>query len=226
MMSKEDRQNEAWKHREEGEPIKALAINHGLLQEYESESNWAMAINVLVDISIAWSVLGGEAGDKLYFQAAVGAIRHTKYLSDTHKVPLRQDYNFYLGRALESTGDYKDSEQALREYLGSEGGNLSKADVAEVEAHLGKVLILGGRGEEGMSLLKKSVETLEGMPESVHQGKDLVAIKRTGAKLKLASVVEDKSEAKRLVEEVVKEAEEKGLGAREKEASVLLEGLR
>lgn len=226
-MSKEDRQDQAWKYREEGEPMKSLAINYGLLQGYEVEGNWEMVINVLVDVSITWSVLGRDTGEKLYFQAAVDTIRHTKHLSDTHKVPLRADYNFYLGRGLSDTEEYQESAGVLQEYLGQESNNLSEDQVAETEAHLGKALVNSGNKDEGVKMLRKSVDTLSGLPDgtSTHQGKDLTAIKRTGAKLKLASVTDDKTETRKLVEEVVKESEEKGLGAREKEAKLILKSL-
>jgi len=81
-MDTKSKQDKAWKYREGGEPMKALAINYGLFYEYEAAEEWEKAINVLVDISISWSVLGRENGDKLYFQAAVDAIRYVKSVSE------------------------------------------------------------------------------------------------------------------------------------------------
>lgn len=225
-MDRQEQQKTAWIYREEGQPSKALAINYGLLYECEADEDWLEAIDIVVDISLAWSVLGRETEEHLYFKAAHDTIEYAKKLSEIHSVPLREDYNFHLGRVLEDVGKYSEAVEALESYLELEKANLTSDRIAEIEARLGHILVMNGEKDRGTKLLRNSVRTLEQEPEVIStQGKDLTAIKRTGAKIKLASVLDNKNEARQILQEVIEESKSKGLGARLNETTRLLKKL-
>ena len=73
-MNVESLQNQAWKLREEGKPIDSLAINYSVYHQQAIENDWPAASNTLIDISIAWSVLGRETGNPLHFRAAYDSV--------------------------------------------------------------------------------------------------------------------------------------------------------
>ncbi|MGD9129116.1 MAG: hypothetical protein PVJ09_01330 [Candidatus Woesebacteria bacterium] len=225
-MDLSSKQKQAWILREEGEAAKSLAINYGIYYQQETDKDWQSAINTLVDISLSWSVLAKQTGESLYFEAALSSVLQAKKIADFHRLPLRKDFNFHLGRALKNVGQYEQALQALNRFVDEEQDNLTKAELAEAKSQLAFALVKTGKKNEGLKLLHQNVGTLINCPAEIStQGKDLTAIRKAGAQIKLAQVIENKTEAKEILRKVIQETKEKGLGARTAEAEKLLESI-
>lgn len=117
---------------------------------------------------------------------------------------------------------YKTAIPFFEEYLTK--NSLPPETIAEVGACIGFAQAKSGNNE-GIQTIHDSIQALENIDPQTIQNKDIILIKKLGAQLKLAQVIEDREEAIRLVEQVKQEAEENGLGARVKQAGALLKEL-
>ncbi|MCH7641484.1 hypothetical protein IID22_04780 [Patescibacteria group bacterium] len=223
-MTKESEISErAWLLREEkGDSELALTLWWGLYAGYQLEKNWPKAIDALVDISIAYR--GAVNKEPLYTENALITIKLAKQISENHGVPPRKDFGYHMGNAQIVVGDYQGGIESFVSYL--EAAELNPEERANVNVKIGLARAVVGQKDEGIKLLKESIEALENpTSKNVYQEKDVNAIWKLGAMMKLARVLDDRSEAKRLVQDALRGAKEKNLGARVKQAQALLDEL-
>ena len=129
-----------------------------------------------------------------------------------------------MGNAQIVVGDYQGGIESFVSYL--EAAELNPEERANVNVKIGLARAVVGQKDEGIKLLKESIEALENpTSKNVYQEKDVNAIWKLGAMMKLARVLDDRSEAKRLVQDALRGAKEKNLGARVKQAQALLDEL-
>ena len=130
-----------------------------------------------------------------------------------------------MGKTQIVTQDYQGAVGSLEAYLKTV--ETSAENRANVNAQIGFAKAMLEDKEEGIKLLKESIEALENPDtKNVYQGKDVNAIWKLGAMMKLARVLDDRAEAKQLIQDALKEAKEKNLGARTRQAEALLDELR
>lgn len=214
----------AWIARENGYPILAIALWTQLMRELEISGQWEKVINYLVDISIAWKNYAYEAENPDYALASLETLEYAKFLSEKYQIPLRKDWDLLVGKVEVDCQNYSDAISKMEHYL--EVTELRPEEKADIESQIGFAKFQAGDKKKGVQLLQESLNDLEHISEDVtYQNKSLVDIKKTGAKLRLARVLNDKEKSERLVQEVLKEAQEKRLGARAKEAEIFLKKL-
>lgn len=212
----------AWVARENGDPVLAIALWTQLLRELELAGEWEKVINYLVDISIAWKNFASETENPEYALTSLKTLDYAKFLAEKYNIPLRKDWELLVGRVEVDCQNYSDAIKKLEHYL--ETAQLRPEEKADIKSQIGFAKFKSGDKEEGLKLLEEGLNDLEHISEDVtYQDKSLVEIKRTGAKLRLARVLDDKEKAKKLAEEALQEAQEKSLGARVKEAQKLLD---
>lgn len=223
MSSESEISERAWLLREEkGETELAMALWWGLYGGYTQDKNWPKAINTLIDISIAYR--GTVNKEPLYAQFSLTTIKLAKQISEDYGVPLRQDFDYQMGKTQIVTQDYQGAVGSLEAYLKTV--ETSAENRANVNAQIGFAKAMLGDKDEGTRLLKESIETLENpASKNVYQGKDVSAIWKLGAMMKLARVLDDHAEAIHLVQGALNEAKEKDLGARTRQAEALLNEL-
>lgn len=210
----------AWKLRESGKLMEAMAIWQELYYKYVQDQNWERAISTLIDIAICWKIKGEISGKKLFFETALATLQNIKYIAERENIELRHDYDYHLAGVETALGEYERAITSYEHYL-----SISKTpeEEANILAHVGYAKASHGQKTEGIEMLKKSIAMFsESQKENNFQGKDVFRIWKLGAKLKLAQLLEDKKEARELIEEVLKEAKERNLGARRKQAETLL----
>jgi tetratricopeptide (TPR) repeat protein len=214
----------AWKLREEGKILEALAIWQKLYYTYVEDKNWERAISTLIDITICWKIKGEISQERIYFETALATLHHIKYISEKENTPLRPDFDYHLAGIQTVLGVYEQAIASYEHYLST---SKTPEEEANVLAHAGYATALHGQKEEGIATLRKALEIFENsQKENEFQGKDVFRIWKLGTMLKLANVLDDKKEARELAEKAFKEAKEKGLGARRKQAKALLEKLQ
>lgn len=225
-MSKEAKiSNKAWVLREGGKPIPAIALWQQLYYQYETEEKWNEAINTLIDISIAWKILGGLEKEPLYYDISLQTLEHIRDISEKHKIPLRKDWDYHAGEVQIAAGNYENALDSFEKYL--KAASLTPEEEANIKTQIGFAKARLGNKEEGARLLSECIKTLSNpQNENIHLGKDVNVIWKLGAMMKLARVIDDRSEARKLAQGVLKEAQEKNLGARAKQAQALLEELK
>lgn len=214
---------QAWRAREEGNPILAISLWEPFLAQYQAEGKWEKVINTWVDIAIAWKGLGSQTGEATYHQTALKILNNIHSLSNLQGVPLRNDWQLLVGKTEIDAGQYQQAIPRLESYLQS--AELTPEQRADVNCHLGFAKAKLGQ-EEGVGQIRANLELLnKPTQEMVYQEKDLVVIWRTGALLRLAQVVKDQNEAKSLAQQALEEAQKLGLGTRVKEAERVLANL-
>lgn len=210
----------AWKLREDGKPIQAIAIWQNLYYGYVEEKDWDKVIDVLIDIAISWKIISEIKNKKDYAETALKTLHHIKHIADTEDILLRTDYAYHLAGIQTAAGEYVTAIESYEHYFAHEQ---TPEEEANVNAHVGFARANLGEKEEGIKMLKEAIDVFEKSEhDHTFQEKDVYCIWKLGAKLRLAKLLEDKKEAKELVEDVLKEAKEKNLGARKKQAETLL----
>ena len=210
----------AWQYREEGEPVKAIALWMNDLANYISQEDCTKVIDTLVDLHIAWKNLGKQTGEKIYLETSLSCLNQVKEISEKKGFKLRSDWHYYMGGIQLALENYGESIKNYENFL-----NTAKPRpeiVADVSAHIGYTKSKLGSSEEGVKLLRASIEVLKkSVTPNIHQEKDVNAIWLTGALLYLAEIIRDKS----IAQEALGLASEKGLGARATQAKNLLKNL-
>ena len=103
---------------------------------------------------------------------------------------------------------YKDAISNYEQYLSIERPKPEK--LADINAHMGYAKWLMGKKEEGIKMIRDAIKILENpSQEFVHEGKNVAIIWKTGVKLYLVRVLDNKDEAKQLAQEVIEEAKTK-----------------
>lgn len=213
----------AWKLRESGKPIEAMAIWEQLYYSYEEDQNWERAISTLIDIAICWKIRGEISGKRLFLETALATLHNIKHIAEREHITLRNDYDYHLAGVETALGTYENAIASYEHYLST---SKTPEEEANILAHVGFAKAQHGQKKEGIELLKKSLGMFsESQKVNDFQGKDVFRIWKLGAKLRLAQLLEDKKEAKKLIHEVLEEAKEKKLGARRKQAETLLKDL-
>lgn len=142
-------------------------------------------------------------------------------MAQKYNIPLRPDWEFLKAKAQIDAGEYDKAVLTLTTYLND--NNLSPEKRADVISPLGFAKAKSGNQEKGQKLLQEGLEKLSHLSRSfINKDKDVIAIWKTGAMIKLAQVIDDREKAKNLVQEALKEATEEKLGARVQEARNLL----
>jgi hypothetical protein len=214
----------AWKLREEGKVIEALAIWNEVYFEYLEDKNWERAISVLIDISICWKILGDVKKKKQYYKTAAVILKHIRHLAEKQNIPLRNDYDYHMAGVQSAAGEYHNAISSYEHYLAK---IKTPEEEANIKAAIGFAKAKGNSKKEGIQMLRESIALFEeSTKRNEFQGKDVFKIWKLGAMLKLAQVLDNKKEAKALAEKALAEATEKGLGARAKQAKALLENLQ
>lgn len=214
----------AWKLREDGKPIPAIALWTQLISKYEAEDKWDEVVNTLIDISIAWKILGRQEKEPIYYKTALATLKCIRTISEKQNMPLRRDWDYYMGEVQIAAGKYKSAINSFNKFLKNPG--LTPEEQANINTQIAFAKVKLGGKEGAINLLRESIDTLENPTrEFVYQNKDVVAIWKTGAMLKLAQVLDDSVEAKKLAQKALNEAKQKGLGARVKQATGLLKEL-
>ncbi|MCL5784164.1 MAG: hypothetical protein M1142_02315 [Patescibacteria group bacterium] len=220
MYKNESISEKAWKLRESGKPIPAIALWKQVINKQKGQGNWEEVMNTLIDISIALKIVGKQTQNSSYFDSALSTLEHIKHIATYHNIPLRKDFNYHLGEILVAAGRYQEAIDILKKYLKTAG--LSLEQKANIQSHIGFAKARLGQ-KDGIKILEQAIKVLEHPTTGfVHQEVDVIAIWRTGARLKLAQVLEDRQKAIELVNKTLKEAQKNGLGARIKEAKLLL----
>lgn len=231
MYERPEVSKKAWQLREDGEPKAAVEIWSTLEKEAEKSKNWEEAIVCLTDIAIAYRIIGKEEQSPSSFKSALLKLKRAKFLSEKYNIPLLPDFDYQMGETFSALGQYKEAITSLETYLQVEGltPEIEANTYAKIGYCLGKSGPPGGEASKkakGIKILEDAIWALEHTTgKFVFENKDVVAIWKTGAKLNLAEVLEDKDRAKQLVQEVLQETQEKNLGARAQEAKRLLEKL-
>jgi tetratricopeptide (TPR) repeat protein len=213
----------AWKLREAGKPFEAMAIWQQLYYSYLEEQNWERAISTLIDIAICWKIKGEISGKRVFLEAALATLKNIKHIAKREHIDLRNDYDYHLAGIETALGSYEKAIASYEHYLST---SKTPEEEANILAHVGFAKAQHGQKEEGIEILRKSIEMFsESQKENNFQGKDVFRIWKLGAKLRLAQLLDDEKEARELLEDVLKEAKEKNLGARRKQAETLLKNL-
>jgi tetratricopeptide (TPR) repeat protein len=221
MAKEHDISKKAWGLREDGKPIEAIALWLPLIFENETRGNWENVVDLLIDTSIAWKIHGRQTGNSAFFSTSLGTLYRAKEIAKEHNIPLRKDWDYYLGEVLIAKGDFGDAVKSFSKYLRI--ASLTPEQEANIKTQIGYAKCMLGEKKEGIALLKESIQVLENpTQEFVHEGKDVIAIWLTGAMIKLAKVLEDKAESKRILKNALSIAKKKNLGAREKQIENLL----
>ena len=221
MGETENQIQEAWQYREEGKPLQSIGILTEVFNKQISNQKWQGTMGTAIDLAISWKNLGQNEDNSTYLTTALSFLNSIKEISDKNSLPLRNDWYFYMGGLQIDLESYQEAITNYEGYLNTE--KLSPEQVADINAHIGFAKVKLGEKEEGISLLKESIKILEKPTQKfIHQGKDVNVIWKTGAKMLLARVLDDRGEAKKLIQEVINETKEKGLGARQKQAEMLL----
>ncbi len=231
MSLQNELSQKAWKLREEGKIVAALAIWTKLYYSYIESKDWAFAIDTLVDISICWKIQFDVKRKEEYINCALATLNHIKYLSESTNTELRDDYNYHLAGVQVAAKEYEHAVTSFEQYL---AGAKTPQEEANIKAAIGYSKACLGEREEGVKVLRESVAMFESSQEHKDfQGKDVYLIWKLGAQLKLAESLtmenpnaEDKKEAYELTKSILTEAKEHGLGARAKQAKTLLEKLQ
>lgn len=211
---------EAWDLRENGDITPAIAIWMGLYYQFVKEGNWDRAISTLIDIAISWKILGEVAGNKTYFATALETLHFIQWSSEKENVPLRNDFNYHLAGVQTANGMYEEAIASYERYLST---HKTPYEEANIKAHVGFARANAGSRDGGIQDLRDSLRMFEEAEKNPDiPKKDIFHIWRLGAKLRLAQVVNDKEEKKKLLQEVLAEAQEKGFKARESQAEALL----
>jgi hypothetical protein len=220
MDTRTELSQRAWKLREDGKPIQAIAIWQSLYYGYAEEKDWDKVIDVLLDIAISWKIISEIKNKKDYAETALKTLHHIKYIADTEDVLLRSDYAYHLAGIQTAAGEYVTAIESYEHYFAHEQ---TQEEEANVKAHVGFARAKIGEKTEGIQMLREAIDVFE-KSEHAHDNmqSDTYCIWKLGAKLRLAQLFENKEEAKELVEDVLKEAKEKNLGARRKQAETLL----
>lgn len=214
---------EAWNLRENGDITPAIAIWMGLYYQFIQDGNWDRAISTLIDIAISWKILGEVTGDKTYFTTALQTLHFIQWSAKKENVPLRNDFNYHLAGVQSANGMYEEAIASYERYLST---TKTPYEEANIKAHVGFARANAGKKEGGIQDLKDSLQMFEEAEKSPDvPKKDIFQIWRLGAKLRLAQLIENTEEKKKLLEEVLTEAKEKGFKAREKQAEALLKDL-
>ena len=221
MTTNTDIENKAWKLRESGNPVDALGLLLPLIFKYQGDANWQKVIDLCFETSIAWRIYGRQVNNPIFYETSLQTLTYTKFLAQKYNIDLRKDWNSYLGEVQIAQGDFKGAIESFTRY--GEIANLSSAEKANNDTQIGFAYTQLGNKEKGIEILRKAITALSN-PENefIHEGVDVHAIWATGAMLKLAQVVDDKEEAKKLLEDALDIAKEKGLGAREKQINGLM----
>lgn len=223
MDNRTELSQKAWKLREEGKPVVAMAIWMQLYYGYAQEHDWDKVIDILIDIAISWKILSEIKNKKEYAQTALSTLHHIKHIADSEDILLRGDFAYHLAGIQTAAGEYQTAIESYEHYFSQ--GNTPEEE-ANVKAHVAFARAKLGEVKEGVKELKEAIEVFEKSDhDHTFQDKDTYCIWKLGAKLRLAQLLENKKEKKALIEEVLTEAKEKKLGARKKQAETLLKSL-
>lgn len=215
MESKQKISQKAWLLRESGKPNFAIAIWTQNLFDYETENDWKGVTNTLLDIAISYKILWDTTRNDVYQKTALKTLKYLKFVSLKNKLPLRKEYFICLGNIMV---DQKKYDKALENYAACVSFLKTKEESANNDAHFGFALAKIGN-KKGIPLLLKSISVLDkSASKNVFQNKEVTTIWKLGAMLKLAEITNDI----KLVQTVIKEAKDKNLGARLKQAENLL----
>ncbi|MFC1710381.1 tol-pal system YbgF family protein [Patescibacteria group bacterium] len=221
MNETDERIEKAWKLREDGNPLDSISLLTQILNEKLKEQEWDKVIDIAIDMHISWKNLGKNENNTEHLNTSISYLNLCKDIAQRENVPLRNDWYLYMGAIQIETEKYDEAISSYEEYLNQEKPKPEK--LADINAHMGYAKCKKGEKDEGIKMIKDAIETLDNPSEEfVHEGKNVAIIWKTGAKLFLAKVVEDKNEAKSLIQEIIDESKEKGLGARQKQAETLL----
>lgn len=219
-MTDEDRQNQAWKLRETGKPIESLGLLIPLIIKYEAEGNWKKVIDFYFDASISWKIHGRQTNNPIFYSTSQEILNNAKRLAKVHQISLRTDWDNYVGEVQMAKGDFNDAIESYTSYLNK--AQLNPEEKANINCQLGFAYAQTGQKEKGIEILRDSIDTLSNPTNQfTHEGIDVAAIWLTGAKLKLAQIV-DRAESQKLLRDALQIARDKGLGAREKQIKELL----
>jgi len=223
MDTRLETSKKAWKLREAGKPFEAMAIWEQLYYTYEEEENWERVISTLIDIAICWKIKGEISGKNVFLEAALATLHNIKHIAEREHIDLRNDYDYHLAGVETALGSYEKAITSYEHYLST---SKTPEEEANILAHVGFAKASHGQKEEGIKMLRESLEMFtKSQKENNFAGKDVFRIWKLGAKLRLAQIVDDKDEARKLLQEVLDEAKEKKLGARRKQAETLLKQL-
>ena len=157
-------------------------------------TKWGKAIDALIDISIAWKILGGLEKESVYYDTSLQTLERIREISERHNIPLRKDWDYYVGEVEIAAGNYQNAADSFGKYL--KAVSLTSEEQANVKTQIGLAKAMLGDKEEGVKLLRECIETLSNpQNENIHLGKDVNVIWKTGAMMKLARVLDDRSEA-------------------------------
>jgi tetratricopeptide (TPR) repeat protein len=221
MPTEQELENKAWMLRESGNPIDAIGLLLPLVFKYQDKANWQKVIDLLFEISISWKIHGRQTNNPIFYETSLQTLKHTKALAYKHNIELRNDWYSYVGEVQIAKGDFKDAIESFTKY--EQLANLSEEEKANNDTQIGFAYAQLGEKGKGIEILRQSKDVLSHpQSEFIHEGMDVHAIWATGAMLKLAQVMDNKEEAKRLLEDALSIAKEKGLGAREIQINDLL----
>lgn len=221
MLTEVEISRKAWTLRENGDVEEALILWMQNYFTYTEKGGWNNVINTLFDMSIAWKILGGLKEKKEYFRVSLNALEHARFISDMYSIPLRDDWYFYKGEVQVAAGDYS---EAIRNYEMRLSFVTTENERANMNAHIGFAKAMTGDRKEGIRMIKNAIAYFEQTEDDTFQDKSIRDIWKTGALLKLAQVLmdDDRTKAQDIVVKVLQEAQEKGLGARVKQAENLI----
>lgn len=214
--------DKAWRYREGGKPLKAIAILNNAVQSALIKEDWKVLINLLFDYSICWKILAKQNDeDKDFYNTSIQSLYFAKQVAEKYNIELRKDYSEYLAEVLTSAGEYEKAIQEYKKFL-KDNKELSKEKKYNTQAHIGYCEAKIGN-KQGLDKIKTATDGLEKSKEkNTHLDKHVTLIWLTGALMKYAEVLKDKTESKQILQKALKIAKQNNLEAREKQINTLL----
>jgi len=224
MRSVEERQARAWQLREDGRQQEAIAILISTFVEQMAGENYKAAVDTLVDMSLSYKSLSRGTGKDIYAQTAYDILIFGEQILTGEQKEIRKDLGYYIGTAAVAIGSYKEGTTRMERAIRSNPW-WTPEKRAYISSHIGFATAKMGEHDKGEKIIRDSLEVLtKTKNENVSQGKNIMAVWRTGVKLELAQVTDDKKEADRLLQEALNEAKTENLGARVREVKNLIVG--
>lgn len=217
-----ERSNKAWRYREEGENVTAIAIWWQMYREALENKNYSDAIDLLFDISVAWRNEGKKVDRQELVKASISTLKMAEYWAKTGGFEIREDFDYYLANALMDAGKYT---EAAFHYKRAQQFETDPEMRMDIDSKMGYAYAKGGHIKAGLPIMRHAFEYLRSRKDTYHEDKSLTAIKLTGAATRLAEFTIDSQEKIKLLTGARDLAEAKGLGPRKKEVEKLLNKL-
>jgi tetratricopeptide (TPR) repeat protein len=215
--------DKAWKARENGDPVLAIAILYPLFYEQYVKGKYLKSVNILGDIATSYRVLAGQTKIQQYITTAYETITFAESVAKEKNIDLSPEWNFFVANCLMDLKKYKEAIDKYENFLSKQEWSRSKR--MEVQASIGLANYYLGNVKEANKMVNESVAYLKTAASKNHLDKNLTLIWLTGAMIKQAEIQNSTVGRKKILQEALEIAKLNNLGARERQLESTIKGL-